>query len=225
MGHYKSNVRDLEFTLFDVLGLGSILESGAFGDLDEQSVRSMLEEAARLAEGPLAASYSDADRNPPLSTCKATQCCCLSRSNSPFENGKSGLVPSRPTRRNRGVPAPAMLAWAINEFSLGANPAAHMYLTGPFMAGILYELGTEQQRHWATLAIDRNWGATMVLTEPDAGSDVGAGRTKAVAQPDGTWHLEGVKRFITSGDSDDLFDNILHFVLARPEGAGGGTKD
>ena len=73
-------------------------------------------------------------------------------------------------------------------------------------------------------AIDRNWGATMVLTEPDAGSDVGAGRTKAVAQPDGTWHLDGVKRFITNGDADDLFENILHLVLARPEGAGPGTK-
>ena len=64
----------------------------------------------------------------------------------------------------------------------------------------------------------------MVLTEPDAGSDVGAGRTKAVQQPDGTWHLDGVKRFITSGDADDLGENILHLVLARPEGAGPGTK-
>ena len=49
--------------------------------------------------------------------------------------------------------------------------------------------------------IDRGWGATMVLTEPDAGSDVGAGRTKAVKQEDGSWHIEGVKRFITSGDA------------------------
>ena len=64
----------------------------------------------------------------------------------------------------------------------------------------------------------------MVLTEPDAGSDVGAGRTKAIQQPDGTWHLDGVKRFITNGDTDDLFENILHVVLARPEGAGPGTK-
>jgi alkylation response protein AidB-like acyl-CoA dehydrogenase len=71
--------------------------------------------------------------------------------------------------------------------------------------------------------IDRGWGATMVLTEPDAGSDVGAGRTKAIQQADGTWHIEGVKRFITSGDFD-WAENILHLVLARPEGAGPGTK-
>ena len=64
----------------------------------------------------------------------------------------------------------------------------------------------------------------MVLTEPDAGSDVGAGRTKAVKQDDGSWHIDGVKRFITSGDSGDLFENIFHLVLARPEGAGPGTK-
>ena len=64
----------------------------------------------------------------------------------------------------------------------------------------------------------------MVLTEPDAGSDVGAGRTKAIQQPDGTWHIDGVKRFITNGDTDDLFENIVHLVLARPEGAGPGTK-
>ena len=67
----------------------------------------------------------------------------------------------------------------------------------------------------------------MVLTEPDAGSDVGAGRTRAIPQPDGTWHIEGVKRFITSGEHD-LAENIIHYVLARPvgvEGVGGpGTK-
>src|SRR5690606_17349842 len=99
-----------------------------------------------------------------------------------------------------------------------------MYMAGPIMANIVYGIGNEQQRHWAQLAVERGWGATMVLTEPDAGSDVGAGRTKAVQQPDGTWHIDGVKRFITNGDTDDLFENIQHLVLARPEGAGPGTK-
>ncbi len=68
------------------------------------------------------------------------------------------------------------------------------------------------------------WAYTMVLTEPDAGSDVGAGRTRAIEQPDGTWHIEGVKRFITSAEHD-LTDNILHLVLARPEGAGPAPRD
>lgn len=64
----------------------------------------------------------------------------------------------------------------------------------------------------------------MVLTEPDTGSDVGAGRTKAVEQPDNSWHINGVKQFITNGDSDDLFENIMHITLARPKSAGPETK-
>jgi alkylation response protein AidB-like acyl-CoA dehydrogenase len=123
-----------------------------------------------------------------------------------------------------GTPAPATVRWSINEFLVGGQPAAFFYLDGPPMMDVLYREGNEQQKRWAALAVERNWGATMVLTEPDAGSDVGAGRTKAVAQPDGTWHLDGVKRFITSGDCDDLFENIAHLVLARPVGAAPGTK-
>ncbi len=57
-----------------------------------------------------------------------------------------------------GVPAPAMLAWAINEFALGAQPAAFMYLAGPVLASILYEIGNEQQRQWAVQSVERNWG-------------------------------------------------------------------
>ena len=99
-----------------------------------------------------------------------------------------------------------------------------MYAGGAGFAQIFYNLGTEEQQKWAVNAAERGWGSTMVLTEPDAGSDVGAGRTKAVKQDDGSWHLDGVKRFITSADSGDMFENILHLVLARPEGAGPGTK-
>ena len=65
MGHYKSNVRDLEFNLFEVLGLGSLLDAGAYGDLDTETVKEMLSEVRRLAEGPLAESFVDGDRNPP----------------------------------------------------------------------------------------------------------------------------------------------------------------
>src|ERR1700742_4099389 len=98
-----------------------------------------------------------------------------------------------------------------------------MYANGPTFATVLWLLGTPEQKRFAERAVERGWGATMVLTEPDAGSDVGAGRTKAVEQPDGTWHIEGVKRFIT-GAEHDLAENIFHLVLARPEGAGPGTK-
>jgi hypothetical protein len=225
MGHYKSNVRDLEFNLFEVLELEKALATGEFGDLDGESVREMLQEAARQAEGPLAESFADADRNPPTFDPAA-------HAVSIPESFKKSLRTWQQSEWFRigldeavgGVPAPSMVAWSINELALGAQPAAFLYLAGPVFANILYGIGNEEQKRWATLAVERKWGATMVLTEPDAGSDVGAGRTKAMPQPDGTWHIDGVKRFITNGDTDDLFENIAHLVLARPEGAGPGTK-
>jgi alkylation response protein AidB-like acyl-CoA dehydrogenase len=225
MGHYKSNVRDLEFNLFETLGLEKVLADEAFGDLDGESVREMLSEAARLAEGPVAESFADGDRHPPTFD-PDTHVVSLPE---PFKKSLSAWRDGEWFRVGLnedigGVPAPSMVQWAINELVLGANPPVFMFLAGPFMANILYGIGNEQQRHWAALAIDRNWGATMVLTEPDAGSDVGAGRTKAIDQGDGTWHIDGVKRFITNGDTDDLFENILHLALARPEGAQPGTK-
>jgi hypothetical protein len=225
MGHYKSNVRDLEFNLFEVLDLEKALATGEFGDLDGESVRQMLDEAARLAEGPVAESFAEGDRNPPTFDPAAHTVSLpepFKKSLRAWQQGEWFRVGL--SEAIGGVPAPAMVAWAINEFPLGAQPAAFMYMAGPIMANILYHIGSEQQRHWAAIAFERNWGATMVLTEPDAGSDVGAGRTKAIQQPDGTWHLDGVKRFITNGDTDDLFENNLHIVLARPEGAGPGTK-
>jgi alkylation response protein AidB-like acyl-CoA dehydrogenase len=122
-----------------------------------------------------------------------------------------------------GSGAPRSLTWAVAEQVLGANPAVYMFSSGPGFAQILWHIGTPEQKKFAELALERQWGATMVLTEPDAGSDVGAGRAKAVQQPDGTWHIEGVKRFITSAEHD-MSENIFHLVLARPEGAGPGTK-
>jgi alkylation response protein AidB-like acyl-CoA dehydrogenase len=225
MGHYKSNVRDLEFNLFETLGLEQVLADGAFGDLDGASVRQMLSEAARLAEGPVAESFADGDRHPPTFD-PDTHVVSLPE---PFKKSLSAWRDGEWFRVGLnedvgGVPAPSMVLWAINELVLGANPPVFMFMAGPVLANILYSIGNEQQRLWASMAIDRNWGATMVLTEPDAGSDVGAGRTKATDQGDGTWHIDGVKRFITNGDTDDLFENILHMVLARPEGAPPGTK-
>jgi len=225
MGHYKSNVRDLEFNLFEVLELEKALATGEFGDLDGESVRQMLDEAVRLAEGPLAESFADADRNPPTFDPAAHTVSLpesFKKSLRAWQQGEWFRVGL--DEHVGGVPAPSMVAWSINELALGAQPAAFLYLAGPIFANILYGIGTDEQKHWAEMAVERKWGATMVLTEPDAGSDVGAGRTKAIQQPDGTWHIDGVKRFITNGDTDDLFENIVHLVLARPEGAGPGTK-
>ncbi|MCA2209624.1 acyl-CoA dehydrogenase [Nocardia rosealba] len=225
MGHYKANVRDLEFNLFEVLGVGKVLDAGAFGDLDTDTVKEMLSEVRRLAEGPLADSFADADRNPPVfdpNTHTVTIPESFKKSYKALEDGEWVKVPLR--EELGGLGAPSVIGWALAEMVLGANPPIQMYAAGAGFAQVFYNNGTDEQKEWAKKIADRNWGATMVLTEPDAGSDVGAGRTKAIKQEDGSWHIEGVKRFITSADSDDMFENIMHLVLARPEGAGPGTK-
>src|SRR3954453_4690389 len=224
MGHYKANLRDVEFNLFEVFGRDEILGHGPFADIDLDTARTILDEVRALAEGPLAESFADADRNPPVYD-PVAKTVTLPES---FKRSYAALVDGGWDRI--GLPVelggpglPRSIVWAASEFVLGANPAIHMYAAGPAFAQILHRLGTDEQRKLATTVIERQWGATMVLTEPDAGSDVGAGRTKATQQADGTWHIEGVKRFITSGEWD-IPENIVHLVLARPEGHGPGTK-
>ncbi|ROS41207.1 acyl-CoA dehydrogenase [Amycolatopsis thermoflava] len=220
MGHYKSNVRDLEFNLFEVLNVQERLGKGVLADSDEETARGALQELNNLAVGPLAESFADADRNPPVydpKTFSATLPESFKKSYQQLWDGewwRLGL-----TNDLGGLGLPPTVQWAAAELILGANPALFMYMAGPNFAMILDRNGTEEQKRWARIMIDRAWGATMVLTEPDAGSDVGAGRTKAVLQEDGSWHLDGVKRFITSADQD-MTENIMHLVLARPEGPG-----
>ncbi|GII77392.1 acyl-CoA dehydrogenase [Sphaerisporangium rufum] len=224
MGHYKSNVRDLEFNLFEVFGRHEILGAGRFAELDEDTVRSVLDEVNRLATGPLADSFEEGDRTPPVfdpATGSVTMPPGFRRSYETFRD--AGWTNLDLPEELGGPGLPRSVCWALAELVLGANPAVWMYSSGPAFAHVLHTIGTEEQRRFAELAIERQWGATMVLTEPDAGSDVGAGRTRAVEQPDGTWHIQGVKRFITSAEHD-MAENIFHLVLARPEGAGPGTK-
>ncbi|MEU9891791.1 acyl-CoA dehydrogenase [Sphaerisporangium sp. NPDC051011] len=224
MGHYKSNVRDLEFNLFEVFGRREILGAGRFAEVDEDTVRSVLDEVHRLATGVLADSFEEGDRTPPVFDPATSTVTMPPRFRKSFETFRDAGWTNLDLPEDLGGPGlPRSVAWAMAEMVLGANPAIWMYSSGPAFAHVLHVIGTEDQKRFAAHAIERQWGATMVLTEPDAGSDVGAGRTRAVEQPDGTWHIEGVKRFITSAEHD-MAENIFHLVLARPEGAGAGTK-
>ena len=224
MGHYQSNVRDLEFNLFELLRIQDRLGKGVLAEADEDTVRGVLGELNNLATGPLAESFVDGDRNPPVFDPK-THSVTLPES---FKKAYKQLWDGEWWRLGLsnelgGFGLPPSVQWAAAELILGANAPLFMYLSGPNMAQVLYRNGTPEQQHWGELMIEKGWGSTMVLTEPDAGSDVGAGRTKAIKQDDGSWHIDGVKRFITSAEHD-LSDNIVHIVLARPEGAGPGTK-
>jgi alkylation response protein AidB-like acyl-CoA dehydrogenase len=228
VSHYKSNLRDIEFNLFEVLGRDQVLGSGPFADYDVETAREILAEVERISREDLAASYEDSDRNPPVFDPK-TNTAPLPES---FKKSYQAWMDAEFWRLQipesmGGQPAPSSLNWAIAEMVLGANAPIWMYATGPSMGGVIERNGTDRDKRIAQIMVEKGWGATMVLTEPDAGSDVGAGRTKATANDDGSWNIEGVKRFITSAESD-LQDNIIHLVLARPsgvEGVGGpGTK-
>ncbi|MEU1421388.1 acyl-CoA dehydrogenase [Kitasatospora sp. NPDC005751] len=224
MGHYKSNLRDVEFNLFEVFGREQVYGTGPFADMDVETAKNILSEITRLAENDLAASYTDTDRNPPVfdpETNTAPIPDTFKKSYQAFMDAewwRLGIPESI-----GGQVTPSSLIWGFAEQILGSNPAIWMYSSGPAFAGVIADEGTEEQLEVAKRMTDRLWGSTMVLTEPDAGSDVGAGRTKAVKQEDGSWHIEGVKRFITSGEHD-MSENIIHMVLARPEGGKPGTK-
>ncbi|MFM8773304.1 MAG: acyl-CoA dehydrogenase [Actinomycetota bacterium] len=227
MSHYRANLRDIEFNLFEVFGAADRLGTPPFS-VDPETAKDALGEIERLAVGPLADSYLSSDRNPPVydpATCSVTM-------PEDFKKSFRALMDSEWWRLDLpehmgGAGSSPSLRWAAAEMFLGANPGTFLYMSGPGFAAILDRIGNDDQKRWGQLIVDNEWGATMVLTEPDAGSDVGAGRTKAFPNDDGTWRIEGVKRFITSAEHD-MADNIVHLVLARPvgvEGVGGpGTK-
>jgi alkylation response protein AidB-like acyl-CoA dehydrogenase len=229
MTHYKSNVRDLEFNLFEVFGVeGDAFGKAPYSDIDADTARSILGEMDRLAREDLAASFSAGDRTPPVFDPAAYSVTMPEE----FRKSFDAFMKAEFWRLDLpevigGTPAPRVFWWALADLVLGSNAPVWMYASGPSFATTLHREGTPEQKEWAKLFVEKRWASTMVLTEPDAGSDVGAGRTRAILQPDGSYHIEGVKRFITSGEHD-LTDNIIHYVLARPvgvEGAGGpGTK-
>jgi alkylation response protein AidB-like acyl-CoA dehydrogenase len=228
VSHYKSNIRDIEFNLFEVLGRDDVLGQGPFEAIDSDTARSIISEVDRLAREDLAASYEDSDRNPPVFD-PATHEAPLPES---FKKSYQAWMDAEYWRLQinedlGGTPAPSTLVWALAELVLGANAPVWMYACGPAFAGVIDRNGTDRDKRIAQLMVEKQWGATMVLTEPDAGSDVGAGRAKATLNDDGSWNITGVKRFITSG-TNDVAENVIHLVLARPagiEGIGGpGTK-
>jgi alkylation response protein AidB-like acyl-CoA dehydrogenase len=228
MTHYKSDLRDIKFNLFEVLGRSEILGSGPYEEMDLETAEAVLDEVDHLARTRLAESFEAADREPPVfdpSTNTAPLPEVFKKSYNDWLD--SGFYKVGIAAEVGGQPAPPSLRWAMNELVVGSNPALYMYASGTKFAEMIFACGTDRDRSIAKQMAEKRWSATMVLTEPDAGSDVGAGRTKAIQQPDGSWHIEGVKRFITCGEHD-LSDQIIHLVLARPvgvEGVGGpGTK-
>ena len=224
MSHYKPNLRDIEFNLFEVLGRDQVLGQGPYEEIDADVAHEMLAEVARLAVEDLAPSLVDSDRNPPVFD-PATHAVTTPES---FRRSYQAYVDAECWRADvpaelGGTAVPPSLRWAIAELVLGANPAVHMYCCGFAFAKVLHVLGNDDQKVMAQHMVDHHWGGTMVLTEPDAGSDVGAGRPRPCSSPT----ARGTSA-ASSGSSPrptrTSTTTSCTSCSPRPEGAGPGTK-
>ena len=148
MSHYKANLRDIEFNLFEVFGAEQRLGSGPYAEVDANTAREVLREVRTLCEGPIAESFVDADRNPPKYD-PATMSVAMPES---FKKSYATLMEAGFWRFDLpehlgGSGAPPSIRWSMAEMYLGANPALYMYMSGPGFAAIVDALGTEEQKH------------------------------------------------------------------------------
>jgi acyl-CoA dehydrogenase len=221
---YRAPVADIAFALKHAAGLRSAIADGVYGDLDEETVDSVLEEAGKFANDVIAPLNRVGDKF-----------------GTPF---KDGVVTTPPGWKEaytswaaagwNGLASPADfggqdLPHAVNAGCIEMwNAASMAFGIGPVltMAAVdaLHAFGTDTLKQtYLEKLISGVWMGTMQLTEPQAGSDVGALRTKAERVSDGSYTITGSKIFITYGEHD-LTDNIIHFVLARLPDAPAGTK-
>ena len=228
INYFNRDDRDLKFVLFDYLDMDKLLTYEAYQDFDKEDFSMIIDEALKVCREVLGPAMQDGDREgcsydeggvqPPASFRECWRVMA--------ENGWIGTS-TNPEFGGQGLPA--VVSGILGELFTGANFA---FMTYPGLAignGRLIEnFGTDEDRN---LFVEKMytglWGGTMCLTEPDAGSDVGALRTKATQDPASddprVYRIEGTKRFITCGEHD-LTENIIHLVLARIEGAPPGTK-
>ena len=221
---YRAPLADIDFALKHAAGLKAALAEGLYGDLDEEMVDQVLEEAGRFAGNVIAPLNAVGDK-----------------SGTPFKDGAVTMPPGWKAAYTawaaagwNGLAAPAKYGgqelphavnaaciemWNSGSMAFGIGPALTMAAIDALAA---YGSDDLKARYLRQL-ISGEWMGTMQLTEPQAGSDVGALRTKAERAGDGTYRITGSKIFITYGEHD-LTDNIIHFVLARLPDAPPGTK-
>ena len=223
--HFKTNLRDIRFNLFEVLRIqDEVLGKGPFAESDQESMDGVLVELEKLARGPWAESYAQSDREGLTLDGDGNVALpeSLKKSLAAYYDGGWQFIEA-PDHMG-GVGAPPSVGWATFELLAGGNGNGVFYLLGTTIARVIDKTATESQKKWFTThMIERGWGGTMMLTEPDAGSDVGAGKARAKHVRDDIWQLDGTKRFITNGDFDST-ENIVHLVLARRDGGPVGTK-
>ncbi|MEX2249663.1 MAG: acyl-CoA dehydrogenase family protein [Parvibaculum sp.] len=221
---YRPPVRDMAFALNEVAGLSALAGRGPFADLSPELVEAVMEEGAKLAAEVLAPLNRSGDaEGAKLEKSGATVPSGFAAAYRQWVAGGWGSLAATPDYGGQGLPV--SLAVAMQEMW---NAACMSFGLCPILSqGAIEALtahGTEEQKRlYLAKLVSGEWTGTMNLTEPQAGSDLNALKTKAVPQGDGTYRITGTKIFITYGDHD-MTDNIVHLVLARLPDAPPGTR-
>jgi alkylation response protein AidB-like acyl-CoA dehydrogenase len=224
INRYKADLREINFLLFEQFKLGELLGKAPFENWGEDEVRTSLTECYRWVR----------EVTGPLNAVADVQGCKLENGSVKTPDGfkaawkslyEAGWKAISADPHYGGAGAPHSLQVIIEELIAGSNTAFSMYAGLAYGAAeVIENFGTpEQQALYCPRMIGGTWGGTMCLTEPHAGSDVGASKSVATKNADGTYTIKGTKIFISGGDHD-LAENVVHLVLARVEGAPAGTK-
>ncbi|HEU4410318.1 MAG TPA: acyl-CoA dehydrogenase [Polyangiaceae bacterium] len=224
INHYKADLRDFYFLLFEQFGLQELLQKEPFDAWGEDEVRLSLSECYKFVcevLGPLNASADATGCRVENGGVKTPEGFANAWKKL-YEAGWKGIS-TDPEYGGQGAPSAVQVL--IEELLSGANCAFNMYPGLTYGAAeVIESFGTPEQKHrFLHKMHGGQWGGTMCLTEPQAGTDVGSARTRAERRPDGRYNITGTKIFISAGDHD-LTENIVHLVLARIDGAPPGTK-
>ncbi len=225
MTDYRAPLADIDFVLNRVCGLDRILSLPGFIDADSAMVRELLQEAARFMEEKLAPLNKTGDSFGVKLQSDGSVITApgFVEAYQAYVEAGWGAVPFEPGFGGGGFPW--MVGLAIQEIMTAANMAFSMcpLLTQGAIDAIAHHGSEEQKITYLPKMVTGQWSGTMNLTEPDAGSDVGAVRTRAVRNADGSYSITGTKIYISFGEHD-MAENIVHLVLARTPDAPPGTK-
>ncbi|MEQ1440407.1 acyl-CoA dehydrogenase family protein [Fontimonas sp. SYSU GA230001] len=224
MASYKAPLREISFVLNDVLDVGRLTGIPAFQDATPETLSGLIEEAAKLIEERLA----------PLNSISDQQGCKLANGEVTVPDGfaefyrmycEAGWIGISQKTEYGGAGLPYTLGKVTEELLCSANVAFALYpgLTQGCFEALEASASDEIKRTYLPRLATGEWSGTMCITEPQAGSDVGAAKTRAIPQADGSFLIEGGKIFITSGEHR-MADNIVHFVLARLPDSPPGVK-
>ncbi len=221
MAQLIADRRDVDFVLHEQIGM---VEHELFDEFNKKTIDLIVSEARNLSIKEILPTFKDGDEiGCKLENGTVTVPESFKRAWRLYCEGEWLAMCDDPDVGGQGMPK--LVGCAALEYMVGANSAFMLYYGMTHGAAKLVEAfgNEEQKRLYMEKMFAGTWGGTMLLTEPEAGSDVGALTTTATKKEDGTYSIQGSKIFISAGEHD-LCDNIIHPVLARIEGAPAGTK-